>query len=279
MISPDYRVEAEKISLSEKSKNLRLRLLEVTKNAGRGHIGPALSIIEIVDVIYRQVFNLRSIKEMLPNRDRFLLSKGHGCLALYIVLEDLQLIDALKLDDFCSYDSAFGGHPENATSPIIEFSTGSLGHGLSVGVGMAKAAKLRNEKWRVFVLVGDGELNEGSVWEAASHAKKHNLDNLVVIVDFNGMQASGLVENILDMNPLRAKWEAFGFDVTEVNGHDSERLKVVFDTQHQDKKPKCVIAYTVKGKGIKQAENSTNWHHKAKISTDEIDSLKSDLLK
>jgi len=271
--------EALTFPLSERSKNLRERLLSVTEIGGRGHIGPALSILEIIDVVYRKVMNSTLIKNQSPNRDRFLLSKGHGCLGLYVVLEDLGLLANLDLDSYCRYESAFGGHPESTTVPVIEFSTGSLGHGLSVGVGMAKAAKMRNESWRVFVLLGDGELNEGSIWEAAAHASKHKLDNLTVIVDFNNMQASGQVNEVLGMDPLNEKWKAFGFETIEINGHDERVIEESLRKPSTSSTPRCVIAYTIKGKGIAQAENSSIWHHKAKISSEEIEVLRAELRK
>jgi transketolase len=249
----------------------------VTAVGGRGHIGPALSILEIIDVMYTKVMDSNLIAMQSPRRDRFLLSKGHGCLALYVVLEDLGLLGNLDLESFCRYDSAFGGHPESATHSAIEFSTGSLGHGLSVGVGMAKAAKMRNENWKVFVIMGDGELNEGSVWEAAAHASKHKLDNLTVVVDFNNMQASGPVNEILDMRPLSKKWEAFGFRTCEINGHDNQAIEESLVKSPDGFSPRCVIAYTVKGKGITQTENSSIWHHKAKISPEEIEELRAEL--
>jgi len=155
------------INLSEDSIQLRKRLIELTGIAGRGHIGPALSILEIVDVLYGSVMRVTSLKEEREwgNRDRFILSKGHGCLGLYVVLESQGLLYDLDLSDFCNYDSSFGGHPESALIPSIEFSTGSLGHGLPVAVGIAKAGSMKRQDWKVFVLVGDGELNEGSNWK------------------------------------------------------------------------------------------------------------------
>lgn len=275
----NLRQEALDIPLSNRSITLRERLLSVTEIGGRGHIGPALSIIEIVDVIYRKVMDSTLIRDRAQTRDRFLLSKGHGCLALYVVLEDLELLSDLDLNSFCKYESVFGGHPESVKVPTIEFSTGSLGHGLSVGVGMAKSAKLRNENWRVFVLLGDGELNEGSVWEAAAHASKHQLNNLRVIVDFNGMQASGSIAEVLDMDPLQKKWEAFGFKTIAINGHKEKDIELALKETDSNSSPSCIIAYTVKGKGIMQAENSSVWHHKAKISSQEIQVLRSELLK
>jgi transketolase len=162
--------------------------------------------------------------------------------------------------------------------PGIEFSTGALGHGLSIGIGMAMAARLRAEKWRTFVLLGDGELNEGSIWEGAMHASQHQLGALTVIVDFNRMQASGEVDSIVSLEPLALKWKAFGFDVIEVNGHDVVQLaKVLGASMELSGKPRAVIAYTVKGKGFASAENSTAWHHKAKISGDEIALLRKEM--
>ncbi len=279
MDSLNRHSQALEVELSPDSVRLRRRLLEITKLAGRGHIGPALSIIEIVDVLYRHVMiNLGDNQsKKWSKRDRFLLSKGHGCLGLYVVLEDLGLLDGMNLANFCSYESNFGGHPESSTVPAIEFSTGYLGHGMPVAVGLAVAAKLKKESWRVFVVVGDGELNEGSNWEAAAHACKHNLDNLVVIVDYNNMQASGEVSYVLEMHPLKEKWEAFGFETIEVSGHNREELKQALSATRTSSSPLCIVAYTVKGKGIKKAENSSVWHHKAKISAEEIDALTLDL--
>lgn len=277
MSSQLLRIKAIRCQLSARSVMLRNRVLSIVEKAGRGHIGPALSIIELIDVIFNDVIESHLVKIESPYRDRFLLSKGHGCLGLFVVLEDLELLGDLQLDSFCGYESAFGGHPESATIPVIEFSTGSLGHGLPVAVGMAMAAKLKNEKWRVFVLVGDGELNEGSNWEAAAHAAKHKLDNLTVIVDYNNMQASGEVTEVLDMSSLRQKWEAFGFATDEINGHDRKVIKDALSKVPPHGVPRCVIAHTIKGKGIQEAENSSTWHHKAKISSEEISLLRAGL--
>ena len=252
---------------------LRRRILEIIARAGRGHLGPALSILEIVDVLYGSV--LRNVSDICDiNRDRFILSKGHGCLALYVVLEKYGLIGRENLESFGSFNSAFGGHPESFKLPAIEFSTGALGHGPSLAVGLAVGAKLQKSKSRIYVLIGDGELNEGSIWEAAAHAHKHKLNNLCVIVDKNGMQAYGHLEDVLDMEPLRGKWESFGFVVREVDGHDTNELKEVLDFQEIDSAaPLVVIANTIKGKGVGEAENSPIWHHKARISVEESERL------
>jgi len=255
------------------STHLRKRVLEICAKAGRGHIGPALSILDIIEVLYGSVMK-DATHNQYKDRDRFILSKGHGCLALYVVLEKYGLIGKERLETFCNFDSAFGGHPEHHRLPAVEFSTGSLGHGPSLATGLAMGAKLKRTHSRVFVLVGDGELNEGSVWEAAAHARKHNLENLCVIVDRNQMQASGSVEEVLDMEPLGEKWKSFGFHVSEVDGHDYDELKKVLDFDLSgSNSPRVVIANTIKGKGVKEAEHSPAWHHKAKISMEEIDRL------
>jgi len=274
----DYSQLANEISIDLKSKNLRLLVLDALEGGGRGHLGPALSLLEIVRVLYDSVLFHDSHSPFLPTRDRFIFSKGHGCLGLYAVLADHGYFPTSKLKHFCGFDSSLGGHPERATLPGVEFSTGSLGHGLSVGIGMAMAARLRAENWRTFVLLGDGELNEGSVWEGAMHASKHQLGKLTVIVDFNRMQASGEVESVVSLEPLASKWKAFGFDVIEVNGHDVAQLSKVLGTSTKlSGKPRVVIAYTVKGKGLASAENSTTWHHKAKITRDEISLLRKEM--
>lgn len=274
----DYVQRANEIPLDLKSKKLRLLVLDALDGGGRGHLGPALSLLEIVRVLYDSVLFHDPKSPLLPLRDRFILSKGHGCLGLYAVLADHGYFPASDLKDFCSFNSNLGGHPERATLPGIEFSTGALGHGLSVGIGIAMAARLRAEKWRTFVLLGDGELNEGSVWEGAMHASQHQLGALTVIVDFNRMQASGEVDSIVSLEPLASKWKAFGFDVIEVNGHDVVDLSYVLRSSRElFGKPRAVIAHTVKGKGLASAENSTAWHHKAKISRDEISLLRNEM--
>jgi transketolase len=278
-MTTNYVELANKIALDDRSKELRSMVLDALEGGGRGHLGPALSLLEIVRALYDSVLLHDPTNPMLTNRDRFILSKGHGCLGLFTVLADHGYFPPANLKGFCSFDSKLGGHPERATLPGIEFSTGALGHGLSVGIGMAMASRLRNEKWRTFVLLGDGELNEGSVWEGAMHASQHQLGALTVIVDFNRMQASGDIDSIVSLAPLAAKWEAFGFEVTEVNGHDVDQLaEVLGNSRKPHGKPRVVIAHTVKGKGFVSAENSTAWHHKAKITKDEISSLRAEVV-
>jgi len=277
-MTTNYVELANKIALDKRSRALRSLVLDALEGGGRGHLGPALSLLEIVRALYDSVLNHDPTNPLLASRDRLVLSKGHGCLGLFTLLADHGYFATSELRGFCGFESNLGGHPERATLPGIEFSTGALGHGLSVGIGMAMAARLRNEKWRTFVLLGDGELNEGSVWEGAMHASQHQLGALTVIVDFNRMQASGDIDSIVSLAPLATKWEAFGFQVTEVNGHNVEQLANVLGSSiNPHAKPRVVIAHTVKGKGFVSAENSTSWHHKAKITKDEISSLRAEV--
>jgi transketolase len=193
--------------------------------------------------------------------------KGHGCLALYVMLADKGFISAETLDTFCRPDSILGGHPEAAKIPGVEASTGSLGHGLSYGLGMALAARIEQRDTRVFIIMGDGEINEGSVWEAALCAGKHRLTNLTAIIDYNKLQSAGPTREIQDLEPLADKWRAFGFAVEDVDGHDVAALRSVFHRlPFAPDRPSAIICHTVKGKGLPFAENDSNWHHKAKIS-------------
>lgn len=267
------RKAALDIKLEEQSIKLRRRVLEIVSKSGRGHIGPTLSILEIVNTLYKSIIDKALVRENSIDRDRFILSKGHGCLALYVVLEEYDLLSGMDPSGFCSYDSYFPGHPESGAIRAIEFSTGSLGHGLAVGVGMSMAARLQNRTSRVFVLLGDGEMNEGSVWESAAHATKHRLDNLVVIVDLNSMQAFGPTSSVLNFGDIVKKWESFGFSVQEINGHDEDEIVESINRSSSTGSPTCVIAHTVKGKGIPEAENSVVWHHKSRITSKDIERL------
>ena len=237
--------------------------------AGRGHLGSAFSITEILQVLYDRIIKYRPDNPKWQDRDRFILSKGQGCLSYYAILADKGFFPQKKLKTFCSLHSVLGGHPEHAI-PGVEVSTGSLGHGLAVGIGMALAAKRDRKRHRVFVLIGDGESNEGSVWEAALYAAKHRLDNLVVLVDYNKMQSWGTTKEILDLEPLADKWQAFGFSVRETDGHHLEKL---YDSlkklPYEKHKPNLLICHTVKGKGIKITENNPEWHHRRGL-TEEI---------
>lgn len=234
--------------LDARSKYLRRQIVRALAGGGRGHVGPSFSLVEIMRVLYDDV---------LRPEDICILSKGHGCLAQYVMLVEKGLIDAAELDRFCRADAMLGGHPEHHI-PGIAVSTGSLGHGLSLGIGMALADRAR----RVFVILGDGECNEGSVWEAALCAGKHKLSNLTVIVDYNKRQSYDFVEKVQPLTPFPEKWFDFGFYVDQLfDGHDVNRLRDAL-RRPSLQRPTAIIAHTVKGKGVPEIENHPFWHHK-----------------
>ena len=259
--------------LDERSRHLRRQIVRVLERGGRGHLGTSLSLVEILRVLFDDVLRYDPTKPAWPERDRFILSKGHGCITLYVLLQEKGFFPEEELWKFCRFDGILGGHPDPKV-PGIEVSTGSLGHGLPVAVGMAVAAKRRNAKHRVFVVLGDGECNEGSVWEAAMSASKHRLDNLVVIVDYNKQQSYGSTYEVLDLEPFAAKWKAFGFSVREVDGHDVTPLRrTLSGVPFAKDRPSAIICHTVKGKGISFAENDMKWHHKSSIKSNEVEEL------
>jgi len=274
----NYAELASATVLDDRSRYLRALVLDALEGGGRGHLSSALSLLEIVRVLYDDILIHDPGIPLLKSRDRFILSKGHGCLGLFAVMADHGYFSKELLQTFCTFDSKLGGHPERFTLPGVEFSTGSLGHGFSVGVGMAMAARLKKENWRTYILMGDGELNEGSVWEAAMHASQHKLDSLSIIIDYNQRQASGTSELIVSLSPLAEKFISFGFEVGEVNGHDVSGLANQLKKQPSTNgMPKAIIAHTIKGKGIFSAETSSTWHHKAKITKEEISILRKEL--
>ena len=257
--------------LDERSKFLRRLIVRGLEGGGRGHVGSSMSLVEILRVLYDDVLRHRPREPKWPGRDRMILSKGHGCLALYAILADKGFIPLAALDTFCQRDSILGGHPESAKIAGVEASTGSLGHGLSYGVGMALAQRIQGGDSRVFVLMGDGEINEGSVWEAALCAGKHKLANLIALIDYNKIQSAGFTRDIQDLEPLGDKWRAFGFAATEVDGHDVSALRSLLRRiPLQPDRPSAIICHTVKGKGIPFAENDPNWHHKNKFAASEL---------
>lgn len=258
-------------ALDERSRYLRRLVIRALGGAGRGHPGSSLSLIEIVRVLYDHAIRYRPLEPLWPDRDRCMLSKGHGCLALYAVLADKGFFPLTELDRFCSLEGILGGLPERGKVPGVEASTGSLGHGLSVGVGMALAARVQKKDHRVVVILGDGEINEGSVWEAAMCAAKYRLDSMIAVLDYNKFQSWGCSSEVQNLEPLADKWRAFGWQVHEVNGHDVEALKdVLVPLPTTPGKPTIVIAHTVKGKGFPFAENVASWHHKTNIGSEMI---------
>ncbi len=256
--------------LDNRSKLLRRYVVQALEGGGRGHIGSSMSLIEIVRVLYDDVLRHRPHEPTWENRDRFILSKGHGCLALYAILADKGYFPAAELTKFCRKDTILGGHPEAGKIPGVEASTGALGHGLSIGLGMALAARIKKKDTRVFVAMGDGEINEGSVWEAAMSAGKHKLASLTAMIDYNKIQSYGFTYEVQPLEPLVDKWRAFGFDAVEIDGHDVEALRRVLAPRANADKPLSVICHTVKGKGIPFAENEPSWHHKNKLKPEQI---------
>ena len=259
--------------LDRRSKELRKLVIDGLSASGRGHLGSSLSLIEVLRVLYDDVLNYRAGEPGWPERDRFILSKGNGCLALYAILSDKGFFKKQELLTFCKINSRLGGHPEEII-PGVEVSTGSLGHGLSIACGMALAAKIEGKSFRTFTVIGDGESDEGSIWEAAMSIAKHKLSNLTVIVDYNKMQSYGTTREVVDLEPLALKWNAFGFCVREVDGHDIGALRKVFlSLPFSRNKPNAVICHTVKGKGIKFAEGNIAWHHRRGLTEEDIKGL------
>lgn len=261
------------LKLDARSIDLRIAIVRMLESSRRGHLPSALSLVEILRVLYDDVMRYDAKRPKWNDRDRFILSKGHGCLALYVLLAEKGFFPVKELEKFCQKEGILGGHPE-IKIPGVEASTGSLGHGLSIGIGFALNAKYSKADYRTFVVVGDGETNEGAIWEAAMCAGKHKLDNLTVIVDYNKNQSYDSTFHVQDLEPFADKWRCFGFGVTEVDGHDVNDLKTAFSSLPvQHNKPSVVICHTIKGKGIKCIENNLSWHHKSNLTDEELKGL------
>jgi len=245
--------------LALKSVRLRRKTLEAIFHAGAGHTGGSLSCIDILNVLYNRILRVSPRTFGDANRDRYVQSKGHSVEALYAVLADCQFFPELELRTICRYQSPFVGHPTRKI-PGVEMNTGGLGHGLSISAGMAIAAKMESTPFRVFTLLGDGELAEGSNWEAAMVAAHYKLDNLTVIIDHNTLQITGPTRDVCSNEPLDEKFRAFGWTVNTVDGHSISALTEVL-AKSTSGKPTCVIAHTVKGKGVSFMENVVKWHH------------------
>jgi len=261
------------IKLDARSTELRQQIVRTLAAGQRGHVGAAFSLVEMLRVLYDDVLKYDPANPKWPDRDRFVLSKGHGCLALYVLLADKGFIPEDDLWKFCKAEGLLGGHPEHHI-PGVEASTGSLGHGMSIALGFALNARLTKSKVRTFVVVGDGESNEGSIWEAALSAGKHGLEQFTVLVDYNKHQSYGPTAYVQDLEPLGDKWRAFNFGVADVNGHDVAELRRVLQSLPLvPGKPNAVVCHTVKGKGIAFAENNMAWHHQNKVTADDAKRL------
>jgi transketolase len=238
---------------------IRKIILEQAKRANVGHIGSALSIADIITALYFGVMKVFAPDD--PDRDRFILSKGHAALALYAAFFLKNWMTAEMLNTYCSDNTLLGVHPERLL-PGVDFGTGSLGMGISYAVGAALAARLQNSRRRVFVLISDAECNEGIVWESAMFAAHHRLSNLYVIIDLNGQQALGYIQDVLNTAPMGKKWEAFGWHVTEVDGHSPEEImSAVQSCEAESHSPHVLIAHTTFGKGVPFMENQIKWHY------------------
>lgn len=251
--------------LKETARLLRCDIIEMLAKAGSGHPGGSLSSVEIVTTLFFHVLRLHPKEPQWPDRDKFHLSKGHCCPAVYAALARRGFFPQKDLATLRQFGSILQGHPDCKRTPGIEVSSGSLGHGLAIGCGMAIASRLDKRDTGVYVLMGDGEIQEGSVWEAAMFAAHYKLDNLCAIVDYNGMQIDGWVKDVMALEPLREKWEGFGWKVLHVNGHHIGELIHAFDSFKEKKagKPTIIIASTTKGKGVSFMENVVDFHGRA----------------
>ena len=250
--------------LSEISKNIRKDIIEEVYNAMSGHPGGSLSIADILTVLYFNELNIDPKDPTWEDRDRFVLSKGHCSPALYSTLAHRGYFDIEYLKTFRNINSNLQGHPDMNKVPGVDMTTGSLGQGLSCANGMAIAGKLNNKKYRVYCLLGDGEIEEGQVWEAAMAANKYKLDNLCVIIDNNNLQIDGKIEEVMSSYPIDEKFKSFGFEVITIDGHNLKEIIEAFEKARQIKgKPTCIIAKTIKGKGVSFMENQVGWHGKA----------------
>lgn len=249
------------LALKKKALEIRKKTFQLIYNSKTGHTGSDLSCTDILVALYYQVMTIDSKNPTINGRDQYIQSKGHAAEVLWTVLADKGFISEEELQSFSQYGSRLIGHPNNKVAGV-EMNTGSLGHGLPVSVGIALAAKLDQKDYHTYTLMGDGELAEGSVWEGAMAAAHYKLDNLTAIIDRNGLQITGASEDVMAVENLVAKWQAFGWDVHEVNGNDLDALVDLLSLQNDTKKPRMIIAKTTKGKGVSFAENKANWHHK-----------------
>jgi transketolase len=251
------------IPASELAFRIRKHCIMMTSRANASHIGSSLSMADILAVLYGEVVRVDPARPDWDGRDRFILSKGHGCAALYAVLAERGFYPASDLETFYQNGSAFAGHAMHHI-PGVEISAGSLGHGLPVATGMALAGKRDGKYYRVFCMLSDGECDAGSVWEPALFAPHHKLDNLVVIVDYNKLQSLGRVEEVINLEPLADKWRAFGWSTREINGHDLTEIdKALTEIPYESDRPSCIIAHTIKGKGVSYMEDKLLWHYRA----------------
>ena len=262
---PSTEVKALSVSkMKAVAKKLRRHIITMIGKASSGHPGGSLSAVEIVTTLYFKLLQHKPSDPQWPDRDRFILSKGHAAPLLYAALAECGYFPMDKLLTLRQLDSCLQGHPDRRTTPGVEMTTGALGQGLSFAIGVALAGRLNSQKYRVYVLLGDGECDEGQVWEAAMAAAHFKVDNLVTIVDNNGLQLDGWNRDIMNLEPLKENWQAFGWHVIEVDGHDFGQLIDAFSQAKQVVgQPTVIIAHTIKGKGVSFMENNVDYHGKA----------------
>ncbi len=249
--------------LKKISQQIRGKIVQMSHRARAPHLGSALSCVDVLAALYFNVLNIDKKKITSPDRDYFIMSKGHAIAALYATLNHKGIISDALLNQYCEPGSSLEEHPGPSSPAGVEAATGSLGHGLSFGSGIALSAKLNHLSNMVFVMVSDGECNEGSVWESAMVSAGRNLNNLCAVVDFNKWQATGRSQEVTALEPLSDKWKAFGWDAVEVDGHDMESLVTVLNkAKNKKNKPTAVITHTVKGKGVSFMEDDNNWHYR-----------------
>lgn len=249
--------------MEEAARAIRWRVIQMSHRGKAAHLGSALSCVDILTAAYWGAMRIDPTRPQDPERDRLILSKGHAACALYATLAQRGFFDPARLDDFGTPGCKLEEHPGPYCAPGVEAATGALGHGLPIGLGMALAARIRKHNYRVYVVLGDGECNEGSIWEAAMLAPALGLDNLMVVVDFNRWQATGRSCQITALSPLAAKWRAFGWTAGEVDGHDTQALAQAMVALPDDSgRPRAIIAHTTKGRGVSFMEDDNNWHYR-----------------
>ncbi|HHT9104733.1 MAG TPA: transketolase [Candidatus Wujingus californicus] len=251
-------------SLEERAKIIRRYVIKMLAKAGSGHPGGSLSAVDLLVVLFYNKMRHNPQQPKWQDRDRFILSKGHGCPALYAILADMGYFSVDKLETLRQFGSILQGHPCMKTTPGIEISSGSLGQGLSVGLGIALAAKLDKKDYRTYVMLGDGEIEEGQIWEAAMAASHYKAENLCAILDQNELQIDGFIHDVMSSHPIPAKWRSFGWHVIEINGHNHKAIIDAYNEAEKIKgRPTIIVAKTVKGKGVSFMENQVDWHGKA----------------
>ena len=265
MTHPRVNATAD-LAVDELARRIRVHCVQMTSRANASHIGSALSAADLLAALYARVLRFDASDPGWVDRDRFILSKGHGCTALYSVLAEAGYFPIDALATFCQNGSPLVGHATHKDMPGVEVSTGSLGHGLPLATGMALAGRRDGRDYRVFVLLSDGECDEGSTWEPALFAPQHRLDNLVVLIDYNKIQSLGRVEDVIDLHPLAEKWRAFGWATQEIDGHDTALIEATLArVPFEPGRPSCIVAHTVKGKGVAYMEDKLLWHYRAPL--------------